>query len=92
MLFGLAVGPLGAVSIGLVILQPVVVGAWCTLCLATATISTLMIGPGLDETLASLQYLRRIHDSPDRSVWRAFWGLVTRPVLTLAHASSPERS
>lgn len=79
-IFGLAVGPLGAVSIGLVMMQPVVVGAWCTLCLTTAAISVLMIGPAMDEMLASLQYLRRVHDADDRSVWRAFWGMDTAPV------------
>lgn len=78
--FGLAVGPLGAISIGLVILQPIVVNAWCTLCLVTAVISIVMIGPALDETLASLQYLRRVHDE-NRSVWRAFWGMDTRSTV-----------
>ncbi len=72
--FGVAVGPLGATSIVLVILQPVAFGAWCTLCLASAAVSVLMIGPALDEVLASLQHLRRVHDAGD-SVWRAFWGV-----------------
>lgn len=70
--FGLAVGPLGAVSILLVILQPVLFDAWCTLCLLSAVVSLAMIGPALDETLASLQHLRRVHDRGE-SVWRAFW-------------------
>lgn len=72
--FGLAVGPLGAVSILLVILQPVLFDAWCTLCLASAVISLAMIGPAFDEVLASLQYLAQVRRS-GRSVWRAFWGL-----------------
>jgi uncharacterized membrane protein len=72
--FGLAVGPLGAVSILLVILQPVLFDAWCTLCLASAAVSLAMIGPALDEVLASLQYLQRVRRS-GRSTWRAFWGL-----------------
>ena len=72
-LFGLAVGPLGLVSVVLVILQPVVVGAWCTLCIITAIISVIMISPALDELLASLQYLRRIKRS-GHSVWKAFLG------------------
>ena len=72
--FGLAVGPLGAVSIVLVILQPVLFDAWCTLCLASAVISLVMIGPAMDEFLASLQYLRRQHGQ-GRSLWRALWGL-----------------
>ena len=72
-LFGVAVGPLGAVSILLVVLQPVLLGAWCTLCLATALISVVMIGPALDEMLAALQHVRRRRDQGD-SAWRAFWG------------------
>ena len=59
LLFGLAVGPLGAVSILLVVLQPVALGTWCTLCLASAVISVALIGPAMDEVLASLQYVRR---------------------------------
>ncbi|MBW3561215.1 MAG: vitamin K epoxide reductase family protein [Actinobacteria bacterium] len=71
--FGFFVGPLGAGSILLVILQPVLIGAFCTLCLTTAVISVLMIGPAMDEVLASLQFLRRAHEE-GRSVWSAFWG------------------
>lgn len=71
-LFGLAVGPLGATSILLVILQPVMFDAWCTLCLASAVISIAMIGPAFDEVLASAQHLRRVHRDGG-SVWRAFW-------------------
>jgi uncharacterized membrane protein len=73
LLFGFAVGPLGAVSIMLVIFQPVLFRAWCTLCLASAAASVAMIGPAMDEVLASLQYLRRVHRAHE-SVWRAFWG------------------
>jgi uncharacterized membrane protein len=73
-LFGLAVGPLGAVSILLVILQPVLFDAWCTLCLASAIISVCMIGPAMDEFLASLQHVRRASRA-GRSAWRVFWGL-----------------
>ena len=73
-IFGLAVGPLGAVSILLVILQPVMFNAWCTLCLASAVISIVMIGPAMDEMLASLQYLKRVQERGG-SLWRAFWGM-----------------
>lgn len=79
-LFGFAVGPLGAVSIVLVILQPVLFDAWCTLCLASALISLLMIGPAMDELLASLQYLER-ERARGRSAWRLFWGLADRREL-----------
>lgn len=74
LIFGAFVGPLGAVSIGLVILQPVVFDSWCTLCLTTAAISILMIGPAMDEVLASLQHLVRV-GRRGGSVWNAFWGL-----------------
>src|SRR5688572_8752635 len=72
-LFGIATGPLGLVSVVLVILQPVVVGAWCTLCLVTAVMSIVMISPAMDELLASLQYLQRVQRE-GYSVWDAFWG------------------
>jgi uncharacterized membrane protein len=72
-LFGLFVGPLGAVSVLLVILQPVLFSAWCSLCLLTALLAVLMIGPAMDEVLASLQFLKRVR-SQGKSVWKAFWG------------------
>lgn len=72
-IFGIAVGPLGLISITLVILQPVVFDAWCTLCLASALISVIMIGPSMDELLASLQYLKRVRRA-GASRWKAFWG------------------
>lgn len=81
-LFGLAVGPLGAVSVLLVIFQPVAVGAWCTLCLASAVISVLMIGPAMDELLASMQFVRR-EAAEGRSAWRAFWGLSVHNAATV---------
>lgn len=72
--FGIAVGPLGFVSVMLVVFQPVLFDAWCTLCLASAVVSIWMIGPAMDELLASLQYLQRVRRR-DQSVWRAFWGI-----------------
>ncbi|MFC6998813.1 vitamin K epoxide reductase family protein [Rufibacter roseus] len=71
--FGVLVGPLGAISILLVALQPVLYDSWCTLCLSTAVISIIMIGPAMDEMLASLQYMRRVKDAR-LSLWKAFWG------------------
>jgi uncharacterized membrane protein len=73
-LFGIAVGPLGAVSVLLVVLQPVLFDAWCTLCLASAVVSIAMIGPALDEVLASLQYVVAARRA-GRSAWRVFWGV-----------------
>jgi uncharacterized membrane protein len=72
-IFGVATGPMGLVSILLVISQPVFLNAWCTLCLASAIISVMMISPAMDEVLASLQYLQRVKRNR-QSVWKAFWG------------------
>lgn len=73
LLFGFAVGPLGLTSLLLVVLQPVMYDTWCTLCLVTAAISIIMIGPSMDEVLASLQYLQRVKRA-GKSWWGAFWG------------------
>lgn len=77
LVFGMAVGPLGFVSVLLVVLQPVLFDAWCTLCLASAAISVAMIGPAMDEFLASAQHLRRVH-LRGGSWWRTLWGLAPR--------------
>lgn len=73
LLFGLAVGPLGLVSVLLVIAQPVALNAWCTLCLISAFVSLVIIGPAMDEVLASLQYLRHSYERRE-SLWSTFWG------------------
>ncbi|MDQ3921991.1 MAG: vitamin K epoxide reductase family protein [Actinomycetota bacterium] len=71
---GLVVG-LGAVaSVLLMIVQPVVAGAWCTLCLASAFVSLTIVGSGLEELLATLQHLKRAHEN-GYSAWQALWGL-----------------
>lgn len=71
-LFGLAVGPLGVVSVLLVIAQAVWLEAWCTLCLVSAVLSIIMIGPAMDEVLASLQFLKRAAGR-HQPLWQAFW-------------------
>jgi uncharacterized membrane protein len=86
-LFGLAVGPLGVVSVVLVILQPVLFDSWCTLCLASGAISVLMIGPAMDEVLASLQHLKH-EQRRGRSVWRAFWGLESQLAMPPPRSSA----
>jgi hypothetical protein len=69
--FGVAIVPLGIVSIALVIMQPVMVGTWCTICLATAVAMLVMIPLALDEVVAMLQFLvRRVRVG--ESFWRAF--------------------
>jgi uncharacterized membrane protein len=83
LLFGLAVGPLGIVSVFLVISQPVLLDAWCTLCLASAVVSVVMIGPAMDEVLASLQFLRGAYDR-NIPLSRAFWSGEDRRALLRA--------
>ena len=76
--FAVLVGPLGLVSLLLTMAQPLLYGHWCTLCLCSAVISLLMIGPAMDEALASLQYMKRVKDAPEGShagFWKIFWGL-----------------
>jgi hypothetical protein len=71
-LFGVLVVPMGIVSVMLVILQPVAVGAWCTLCLVSAAATLIMIAPGLDEVIASCQFLAQA-GREGKSWWRTFW-------------------
>lgn len=71
-IFGLAVIPLGVVSIVLVVLQPVAVGAWCSLCLFTAAAMLLMIPLALDEVFVMLQFVRD-RQRRGESLWRVFW-------------------
>jgi uncharacterized membrane protein len=72
-IFGIVVALLGLFSIVLVILQPLMFNTWCTLCLISAAISVLIIGPVMDEVLASLQYLQRVKIQK-HSIWDALWG------------------
>jgi uncharacterized membrane protein len=71
-LFGLLVIPLGIASIVLMIMQPVVVGAWCTICLITAIFMLIMIVLSLDEILAMIEYMLQIRRA-GKSVWHTFW-------------------
>lgn len=70
--FGFVVVPLGVVSIALVILQPLAVGAWCSLCLFTAAAMLLMIPLSLDEIVAMIQFVAR-KKREGHSAWRVFW-------------------
>ncbi len=71
-LFGLFIIPPGVTSIVLVILQPVSIGAWCTLCLVASVMMLLMVSPALDEVIATGQFLLRTRRERG-NVWRAFW-------------------
>lgn len=59
--FGIVVVPLGAVSIFFIIIQPIVIGTWCSLCLLAAAAMVLMIPFTLDEVVASCQFLYEVH-------------------------------
>ncbi len=62
------------VSLLLIGMQAFLVGAWCTLCLASAAISLSIFALGVEEPLAGLKHLKRVRDGRE-SVWKAFWGL-----------------
>lgn len=70
--FGIVVVPLGVVSIYFIIIQPIVIGTWCTLCLIAAAAMALMIPYTLDELVAMGQFLDQAHRRGD-SVLRVFF-------------------
>jgi len=76
--FFILVVPLGLTHVLLVISQPVVVGDWCTLCLAAAAVMLLMIPLTVDEVVATGQFLaeRRRAGAP---LWWTFWVGDTMP-------------
>ncbi len=71
-LFGIVVGPLGVISIYFIIIQPIAIGTYCTICLLAAAAMLVMIPFSLDEIVAMVQFLiwntRR-----GRPFWRAFF-------------------
>lgn len=73
-LFTLFVVVLGVIGVVLVVFQPVLYDSFCTLCIVSAVASLSMIGPALDEVLATLGHLARVR-SLGGSLWRAFWGI-----------------
>jgi nucleoside-diphosphate-sugar epimerase/uncharacterized membrane protein len=56
-LFGILIIPLGAVSIFFIVIQPIVIGTWCSLCLLAALAMLLQIPYSYDELLATGQFL-----------------------------------
>jgi hypothetical protein len=70
--FFLLVVPLGAVTIFFIIIQPIVIGTYCTLCLAAALAMLIMIPLALDEVVAMGQYMRRSVQE-GRPFWRTFF-------------------
>lgn len=72
LMFGILVIPLGVTSIVLVILQPVLVGTWCSLCLLTALLMLLMIPLAIDEVVAMALFMARVHQR-GKPFWVNFW-------------------
>lgn len=64
--------PLGVVSIYFVIIQPIVIGTWCTLCLIAALAMAVMIPYALNEFVAMGQFLVWAHKQ-GKPFWRTFW-------------------
>jgi uncharacterized membrane protein len=76
LIFGVVIVALGVVSLVLTIMQGAVIGQWCTVCLVSAAVSTLILGLGIGEALASLQHLALVRRNKDgAAMWRALWGM-----------------
>jgi hypothetical protein len=52
------------VSVALIVIQPTVAGAWCTLCLVSAALSFALFALGIGEARAAWQQLRRARALP----------------------------
>jgi nucleoside-diphosphate-sugar epimerase len=64
--------PLGLVSVYFVIIQPIVIGTWCTLCLIAALAMVVMIPYSLNEFVAMGQFMADAHRK-GKPFWRTFW-------------------
>lgn len=71
-LFGIMIVPLGIVSITFIIIQPILLGTWCTLCLIAAAAMLIQIPYSLDELIATGQFLKRRHKA-GRPVLKIFF-------------------
>jgi hypothetical protein len=58
-LFAASIVPAGVTSIVLIMLQPIAVGAWCTICLIAACAMLIMVPYAFDELVATTQFLLR---------------------------------
>lgn len=70
--FFILVVPLGGVSIFFIIIQPIMIGTYCTLCLIAAVAMLIMIPLTLDEVVAMGQYMLRSMRN-GRPFWRTFF-------------------
>lgn len=69
-MFGVLVIPLGGVSIFFIVIQPIVIGTWCTLCLVSAAAMVVMLPYSFDEVVAMFQFLAR---EREQGLWKLFW-------------------
>lgn len=74
LLFGLMIVPLGVVSIFFIVIQPIWIGTWCTLCLVAAAAMLLQIPYSIDEIVATGQFLRRRHRAGAPLLTVLLWG------------------
>lgn len=72
LMFIVLVVPLGGVSIFFIIIQPISIGPWCTLCLIAALAMAIMIPYSLDELVAMGQFVLDARRK-GKSLWRVFW-------------------
>jgi hypothetical protein len=70
--FAVLVIPLGATSILLVIMQPVVVGAWCGFCLISAAALLISVPLAVHESIAVGQFLVLAYKQK-KNFWQIFW-------------------
>jgi nucleoside-diphosphate-sugar epimerase/uncharacterized membrane protein len=71
-LFGIVVVPLGVISIYFIIIQPIIIGTYCTICLMAALAMLIMIPYSLDELVAMGQFLV-LNTRRGRPFWRSFF-------------------
>ncbi|XKH60433.1 NAD-dependent epimerase/dehydratase family protein [Halomonas sediminis] len=57
--FGVLIVPLGVVSVTFIIIQPILIGTWCTLCLIQAGAMLLQIAYAFNEFVATGEFLKR---------------------------------
>ncbi len=69
---GITMLPLGLVSIHFIIIQPIVIGTWCTLCLIAGLAMVVMIPYSLNEFVAMGEFMRDAHRQ-GKPFWRTFW-------------------
>jgi hypothetical protein len=72
LMFAILVVPLGGISIFFIIIQPIMIGTWCTLCLIAALAMAIMIPYSLDEFVAMGQFLLDARRK-GKPLWRIFW-------------------